>query len=111
MFALEWCEFFWAVRKLFDKYKITYRSVDVDSTTYQENNRGGKIRDVLRTKTGWTTLPQIFIGGEFVGGAVDILEECKTGRLQQRLIKHAVAFDSHEATDPYSFLPKWLHPR
>src|SRR6185312_12581258 len=55
MFALEWCEFCWSVRKLFTRLGITYRSVDVDSVEYQKDDLGGKIRAVLADRTGAKT--------------------------------------------------------
>ncbi len=36
MFALEWCEFCWSVRRMFAKHGIAYRSVDLDSVEYQK---------------------------------------------------------------------------
>jgi len=111
MFALEWCEFCWSVRKLFDKYQIPYHSVDLDSVDYQDNNRGGKIRDVLKNKTGWSTLPQIFIGEEFVGGCTDVFDSCIDGSLQSKLQTLGVEYNKNETTDPYSLLPTWLHSR
>ena len=48
MFALEWCEFCWSVRKLFKEFDIPYRSVDLDSADYQKDNWGGQIRNVLK---------------------------------------------------------------
>ena len=47
MFALEWCEFCWSVRKTFAAYDIPYRSIDLDSVAYQEDNQGGKIRKAI----------------------------------------------------------------
>ena len=47
LFALEWCEFSWSVRKMFAHYDIPYRSVDLDSVAYQDGNRGGKIRAAI----------------------------------------------------------------
>ena len=44
MFALEWCEFCWSVRKLFAQLGIAYRSVDVDSVEFQKDDLGGRIR-------------------------------------------------------------------
>jgi len=41
---MEWCEFCWSVRKMFSKFEIPYRAVDLDSVEYQEGDRGGKIR-------------------------------------------------------------------
>ncbi len=111
MFALEWCEFCWSVRKVLAKYGIEYRSADLDSVAYQQDGRGGKVREALRAKTGWNTFPQIFIGGEFVGGCTDLFDACKDGSLQQRLQRHGIRYDASVDVDPYGFLPTWLHPR
>jgi monothiol glutaredoxin len=44
-----------------------------------------EIRQELSALSGWPTIPQIFIGGEFVGGA-DIVEElAASGELEQKL--------------------------
>jgi len=111
MFAFEWCEFCESVRKAFARYGIAYRSIDLDSAAYQENDRGGKIFDVLKRRTGSMTLPQIFVGGDFQGGGTDVFDGLKSGQLQIRLNKHGVPVDMSVRTDPYGFLPKWLHPR
>ncbi len=111
MFALEWCEFCWSARKVFAEYGIDFRSVDIDSVEYMENNRGGKIRAALRNKTTWNTFPQIFINGEFIGGCTDLFDDCKDGSLQNRLNSHNIPYNDSIKTDPYSFLPGWLHPR
>ncbi len=111
MFALEWCEFCWSVRRLFARLGIAYRSVDLDSVEYQQDNRGGQIRAALSARTSFATIPQIFVGGEFVGGCTDVFDAYKQGRLQQLLDKSNVAYDKTLKLDPYSFLPTWLHPR
>ncbi len=69
MFALEWCEFCWSVRKLFTAFGIPYRSVDLDSADYQKDNWGGHIRNVLKVRTKSPTIPQIFVGKQHIGGA------------------------------------------
>ncbi len=111
MFALEWCEFCWSVRKAFDAMGVAYRSVDLDSVDYQKDNWGGQIRGVLTAKVGAPTIPQIFVGGEHIGGCTETLDAIKDGRLQQMLETNAVMFDRAKQVDPYSFFPKWLHPR
>ena len=111
MFALEWCEFCWSVRRFFTKHGIPYRSVDLDSVEYQNENRGGQIRAALSARTSFVTIPQIFVGGEFLGGCTDVFDAYKQGRLQQLLDKSNVAYDKTLKVDPYSFLPSWLHPR
>jgi len=111
MFALEWCEFCWALRKLFAHCDIPYRSVDLDSVEYQKDNRGGKIRAALAQRTAITTIPQVFVGGEFIGGCTETLDAFKTGRLQTLLRNSTVAFNETASVDPYGFLPTWLHSR
>jgi cysteine synthase A len=111
MFALEWCEFCWAVRKMFAKHDISYRSVDLDSVEYQKGNRGGEIRAALSARTSVNTIPQIFVGGEFLGGCTDVFDAYKEGRLQALFDKHRVSFNRNLRVDAYSFLPSWLHPR
>jgi cysteine synthase A len=111
MFALEWCEFCWSVRKLFARTGIKYRSVDLDSVEYQDGDRGGKIRAVLAQRTGAVTIPQIFVGGQHIGGCTELFDAWRDGSIQKRLTEHRVAYDASVAIDPYSLLPKWLHPR
>jgi cysteine synthase len=111
MFALEWCEFCWSVRRLFGKYKIPYRSIDLDSVEYQQGDRGGKVRAALSARTAIATIPQIFVGGELLGGATDVLQAAKEGRLQKLLSASRVPFDPAVGDEPLSFLPGWLHPR
>jgi cysteine synthase A len=111
IFALEWCEFCWSVRNLFKKLDIPYRSVDLDSVEFQEDQLGQKVRAVLLEKTTFKTIPQIFIGGEFVGGCTDLFDAWKDGSAQALLAKSNVAYASDIAVDPYGFLPDWLHPR
>ena len=111
MFAFEWCEFCGSVRRAFSEYGIPYTSIDLDSVAYQPDDRGGKMFDVLKRRTGSVTLPQIFIGGDFEGGCTDVFDKLKSGRLHARLEKHGVSADRSVRTNPYDLLPGWLHPR
>ena len=111
MFALEWCEFSWSVRKMFAHYNIPYRSVDLDSVAYQADNRGGKIRAAIQEQTGLKTIPQIYIGGKHVGGATELFDAAKDGSMGKLLKASNVAWNETENRDPYTFLPGWLHAR
>jgi cysteine synthase A len=111
LFALEWCEFCWSVRKLFGKLGINYRSIDLDSVEYQEDDRGGKIRAVLGHRLGVSTIPQVFVAGEHIGGCTELFDAVRDGRLQERLRKRGIRYDSSVEIDPYSLFPKWLQPR
>jgi cysteine synthase A len=111
MFALEWCEFCWSVRKLFKALDVPYRSIDLDSVAYQQNNWGGEIRVALRERIHAPTIPQIFVGGEHLGGCTETFDAFKQGRLQTLLQANGIECRRSDGLDPYSLLPKWLHPR
>ena len=111
LFALEWCEFCWSVRKLFGRLGVEYTSVDLDSVEYQQDNLGGKIRTVLEDCTGSPTIPQVFIGGKHVGGATELFDAMRDGSMQVLFEEHGVSFDENEEFDPYDLLPSWLQPR
>ncbi len=111
LFALEWCEFCWSVRKMFAETGIAYRSIDLDSVEYQKDNWGGDIRGALLERLGSPTIPQIFVGGEYIGGATETFDAFNDGGLQKLLEKNAVTWDKSRDLDAYSFLPKWLVPR
>jgi cysteine synthase A len=111
VFALEWCEFTWSARKLFRKLAVDYRSVDLDSVQYQENELGGKIRAVLADRLGSSTIPQIFIAGHYIGGTTELFDAMRAGSLQTLFRENGIAFDETLDFDPYELMPKWLQPR
>ena len=111
VFALEWCEFCWAVRKLFAKLDIAYHSVDLDSVAFQERDLGVKIRAVLSHRVGSPTIPQVFIGGRHVGGCTELFDAMADGSMQQMLDAAGVEYDRSADLDPHTLLPKWVHPR
>jgi cysteine synthase A len=111
MFALQWCEFCWAARKLFKAMGVPYRSIDLDSVEYQRGDLGGQVRAALAARLAVGTIPQIFVDGEHIGGCTDLFESYASGRLQELLKRGGVAFRDEVKIDPASLLPKWLHPR
>ncbi len=111
LFALEWCEFCWSVRNMFKKCGIDFRAVDLDSVENQSDQRGGQIRASINARTGSITIPQIFVGGEFIGGCTELFDLFNSGELQERLRQLNVEFDSSVEFDPYGLLPNWLQPR
>ena len=111
LFALEWCEFCWAVRKLLRALGIAYKSVDLDSVAFQERELGTKIRATLKERCASPTIPQIYIGGVHVGGCMDLFEAVSKGRAWQLLVDANVKFERDVNVNPYKFLPQWVHPR
>ena len=106
MFALEWCEFCWSVRKLFAAAGISYRSVDLDTAMYRQDDFGGDVRAALAAMTGATTIPQVFVGGKHIGGATETLAAFDSGELLRSL-----GVPSRPVGRAADFLPAWLHPR
>lgn len=112
LFSLEWCEFCWSVRKLFAKLEIPYRAIDLDSVQYQENDLGSKIRAVLLDQIGSPTIPQIYIGGNHIGGATDLFSIYNSGALESVLTDHDISMkELADDFEPASLLPGWLHKR
>lgn len=111
MFAMEWCEFCWSVRKLFNKLGVSYRSIDIDSAAMQEGDWGGRVRTALSAETGSKTVPQIFVGGEYLGGATDVLAAYDDGSLAPKLESLGFVLPEQGTDKGSDFLPKWLHAR
>ncbi|MDX1499958.1 MAG: cysteine synthase A [Woeseiaceae bacterium] len=111
LFALEWCEFCWSLRKMFADYAIPHRSIDLDSVAYQEGNWGGQIRKAIEKTTGLRTIPQVYVGGRHIGGATETFDAVKDGSLAELLEANRVTWNRDVDTDPYSYLPGWLHKR
>ncbi|HET7203346.1 MAG TPA: pyridoxal-phosphate dependent enzyme [Steroidobacteraceae bacterium] len=111
LFALEWCEFCWSLRRLFDALGVRYRSVDLDSVPFQANRWGERVRAALTTRTGVATIPQVFVGGRFLGGATDVIDAWGKGTLQRELDSAGVDFARNAVADARTFLPGWLQAR
>jgi cysteine synthase A len=109
LFALQWCEFSWAVRTLFARLGIAYRDFNLDSAEYR--HVGDQIRAALAARTGAKTIPQIFIAGEHIGGCTELFDAWRDGSMRERLKGAGVTFDATVMVDPYDLLPKWLQPR
>src|SRR5206468_7221483 len=44
-----------------------------------------RIRQILSARSGWPTIPQLFVDGELVGGCDIVMELHQSGELQQAL--------------------------
>jgi cysteine synthase A len=111
LFALEWCEFCWSVRKLFARMNVKYRSIDLDSVALQAGDRGGKIRAALGERIGRPTIPQVFVAGRHIGGCTELFDAVRDGSLRGWMSEHNIPFDATVDIDPDELLPKWVQPR
>ncbi|WP_355660971.1 cysteine synthase A [Halomonas salifodinae] len=111
MFALAWCEFCWAARRLFDGLGIEVVSVDLDGPACRVDDLGVRLRPVLARRTGAPTIPQIAIGGEWLGGCGELFAAWHDGGLGERLTACGLDYDAAAEIEPDRLLPAWLHPR
>jgi monothiol glutaredoxin len=49
-----------------------------------------EIREGIKAYTNWPTIPQLYVGGEFVGGCDIIMEMFQSGELQTALKEKGV---------------------
>jgi cysteine synthase len=108
LFALEWCEFCWAVRKLFKRCGIAYRSIDIDSVAYKQDYFGNQIRSALSEHSGMRTIPQVFIAGQLIGGTSETFAAFAQGKLQALLHEAGVPFEDKLGDQLYTLLPGWV---
>ena len=69
------------------------------------------MRAALRQITGAPTIPQVFVGGEHIGGATETFDAFNDGTLQTRMAVAGLSSTPSENVNAYSFLPRWVHPR
>jgi monothiol glutaredoxin len=71
------CGFSAQVVSILDRYVPEYRTVDV--------LQDPEIREGVKDYSSWPTIPQLYVGGEFLGGCDIITEMFQTGELEQKL--------------------------
>ena len=77
MYAADWCGYCARARRLFDSKGVAYEEIDVDSVP------GAQAQ--MRARTGRTSIPQIFINDEHIGGSDELQALDAAGRLDPLL--------------------------
>jgi len=67
---------------------LDYLGVEYQSANVLENQ---ELREGIKAYTNWPTIPQLYVKGEFVGGADIITEMLQAGELQTHLTEKGVA--------------------
>jgi cysteine synthase len=109
MFALAWCEYCWSVRRLFEQIGAPLAVIELDAPRHAAI--AATLRARLHAATGSPTLPQLFVGGQWIGGCSETFEAFADGRLPQQLAALQVPFSVPAAFDPRRLLPAWQQPR
>jgi monothiol glutaredoxin len=67
---------------------LNYLGVDYSSANVLES---AELRDGIKIYSNWPTIPQLYIKGEFIGGADIVKEMFQAGELQSHLAKAGIA--------------------
>lgn len=71
------CPYCVMAARLFDRKGVAYEEIYLDGK-YEE-------RRALEERTQWATVPQIFVGEQFVGGYTDVAALDRSGELDRML--------------------------
>ena len=78
------CGFSGRVAQILNYLGLEYRDINVLDDT--------GIRDGIKSYANWPTIPQLYVKGEFVGGADIVSEMFQSGELEQHLQEKGVEF-------------------
>ncbi len=78
------CGFSGRVAQILNYLGLTYKDIDV----LQDQS----VREGVKAYANWPTIPQLYIKGEFVGGADIVTEMFQSGELEQHLREKGVDF-------------------
>lgn len=92
LFSLSWCTFCRSAKQLLGQLQIAYVDHELDRGRFLEPALQRRVRARLEALTGSNTLPQLFIGGESIGGYTDTTSALRSGRLAEVLARHGVPF-------------------
>lgn len=110
-FSLEWCEFCWSARKLLDALKLPYRVVTIDGSDFSDADWAADVRRALAERAGAPTVPQVYLGGQHLGGATELFDSYNEGKLIDMLRPFNIEPEGDGPENAYSLLPAWMQPR
>ncbi|XP_042498920.1 glutaredoxin [Macadamia integrifolia] len=76
VFSKTYCGYCTRVKQLLSKLGATYKVIELNS-----ESDGGDIQAALREWTGQRTVPNVFIGGNHIGGCDAVTEKHQQGKL------------------------------
>ncbi|XP_045595558.2 thioredoxin reductase 1, cytoplasmic isoform X2 [Procambarus clarkii] len=88
VFSKSYCPFCHKVKDLFNQINVTYTALELDQI-----DNGAEIQDALAEKSGQSTVPNVFINGQHVGGADKTFEAHANGTLLPLINKSDHEFD------------------
>lgn len=79
IYTTSWCGYCERARRLFTSKGVSFRDVDVEASPQN--------RAEMQQRSGRTSVPQIFIGDQHVGGSDDLIALERAGKLDALLGK------------------------
>lgn len=73
IYSKDYCPYCDRAKEYFSNRGIPFEEIDV--------TRDPKIYEELKARTRHMTVPQIFIGGQFIGGYTDMIDKIRRGEL------------------------------
>ena len=77
VYTTRYCPHCTRAKKLLERKKISFREIDVTDDA--------QAREKVEAQTGWMTVPMIFIGEEFIGGADELYALEASGGLDSKV--------------------------
>ena len=88
IFTMNPCRYCTKAKEFLDSQNVLYREVEIDP-----DNNGMAIYEQLTKKVNRTSVPQVFVGGEHIGGCDDTLAAHEQGTLMPRIRGHNYDYD------------------
>ncbi len=76
LYTSDYCPYCDAAKGLLQQLKIPFEEIDVSDP---------EAKAELKARTGWRTVPQVFIGEELIGGYQELAALDRSGELAKRL--------------------------
>ena len=77
IYTTSYCPYCMRAKQLLKKKNIPFREIDLTNDSRE--------REKAQKRTGWMTVPMIFIGEEFIGGADELDALVASGKLDSKL--------------------------
>ena len=86
VYSKSYCPFCISTKDLLNRGGVSYKLVELDQIS-----NGSDIQNALKDISGQRTVPNIYIGGQHVGGNSDLQALAQQGKLAERLQAAGVA--------------------
>ncbi|KAG2491300.1 hypothetical protein HYH03_010306 [Edaphochlamys debaryana] len=81
IFSKTYCPYCTRVKGLMTELKVPFQVLELDNMGAE----GQELQDALQPVTGRRTVPQVFVGGKFIGGCDDTVALHNAGKLKGEL--------------------------